>query len=101
MNELGAELDRYRNARQAVREAARADAVARLDHQHRAAGARERVCRGEAGGTGADYEDVDLNLRMSQGAMMSSAVMASSVAEIGWLMNTEGSPWLIDSARRN
>ena len=32
--------------------------------------------------------------------MISNAI-ASSTAEIGWVTNTEESPWLIDSARRN
>ena len=42
----------------------------------------------ETGGTSADYKDVGLNLRTSQGTMMSSAVSASSEAEIGCVKNT-------------
>ena len=33
--------------------------------------------------------------------MMSSAVSASSEAEIGCVKNTDASPWLMESARRN
>ena len=60
MNELGAELDRRGNAGQAAREAAPADPVPRFNDQDGSAGARELRRRGEAGGAGADYEDVGL-----------------------------------------
>src|SRR5262245_3873712 len=101
VNELRAELDRDGQPGNALRLAATPDAFSRLHHEHRATGARERHRGGEARGAGADYEDVDLNRRTSQGAISSSAVMARSVAEIGWVTNTETAPWLMESARRN
>src|SRR5262245_57159874 len=58
VDELCAELDRHRQPRQAPRPAAAADAVARLDYQYRAPGARERIRRREARGTRADYDYV-------------------------------------------
>ena len=58
---------------------------------------------GEAGGTGADDEDVDLGrlLRTSRGTITSSAVIPRNVADSGRDTNTVMSPWLIDRARRN
>ena len=83
MNELGAELDRHRDAGKAACVTAPADPVSCFDQQNGAPGARELRGGGKSGGTGADYEDVDLNRRTSQGTMMSSAVIARKVAEIG------------------
>src|SRR5688500_8209077 len=101
VDELRAELDRHRDRGQTARVAAAADPVPCLDDQDRSAGARELGSRGKAGGAGADYEDISLNLRTSQGTITISAVSASSEAEMGWVRNTEGSPWLMESARRN
>ena len=83
MNEFGAELDRHRQTRQAARVAAPADPVSRFDEQDRSAGARQLRCGGKSRGAGADYEDVGLSLRTSQGMMTSRAVSPSRDAEIG------------------
>src|SRR5262245_4820844 len=103
MNELCTQLDWRGDSRQAARQAAAAQSVSCFDHQDGPASARERIGRGQARGAGADDQDVYafLNRRASQGTMISSAVSASSEAEIGWVMNTVASPWLMDSARRN
>ena len=101
MDEFRAELDRHRNPGKPACVAAPADPVPRFHDKNGASGARELCGCGEAGGAGADYEDVDLNRRTSQGTMMSSAVSASSEAEIGCVKNTDASPWLMESARRN
>jgi hypothetical protein len=60
MNELGAELDRDGQARHAARPAAPADAVARLEDQDRAAGAREHVRGREAGRAGTHHDYIVL-----------------------------------------
>jgi hypothetical protein len=43
MDELGAELDRHCEAGHAARPHASADALARLEHEHRAPGADQRI----------------------------------------------------------
>ena len=58
VDELRAELHRNLEARHAPRPAAAADALARLEDEHGAAGASQLVGRGEAGGTGADDDYV-------------------------------------------
>jgi len=63
VDEFGAELDRHGDARQAVGEAAAADPVSCFKDKNGLARARQLRGRGEAGGAGADYEDVGLNLR--------------------------------------
>ncbi len=83
MDEFRAELHRHRDAGKAACMTAPANPVSCFDQQNRTPGARELRGRGESGGTGADYEDVDLNRRTSQGTMMSSAVSARKEAEIG------------------
>jgi len=58
VDELGAELDRSAQAREAAGPAAAADAAAGLENQHRAAGVRELVGRGEPRGAGANDDYV-------------------------------------------
>jgi hypothetical protein len=54
VDELGAELDRNFEAGHAARPGAAADAVARLEHQHRASCLCQLGRRGESRGAGAD-----------------------------------------------
>ena len=63
MDELGADLDRDVEPGHAAREAAAADPLARLEHQHAAAGARQRIGGGKAGRAGADYDDLRFQRR--------------------------------------
>src|SRR5438067_12011494 len=49
VDELGTELDRDVETRYAARPAAPADPIARLEHEHRAPGARQLIGRGETG----------------------------------------------------
>jgi hypothetical protein len=58
VDELGAELDRYRDSGQAPRIAAPADPRSRFDGQDRPAGTREGRGGGKAGGAGPDDDDV-------------------------------------------
>src|SRR4051812_40633594 len=58
VDELGAELDRDLEARHAARPAAAADALARLQHENRFAGAHELVRGGKARRSGADHNYV-------------------------------------------
>ena len=58
VDELGAELDGDLEAGHAARPAAAADAITGLEHEYRAARARELVRRRQAGGAGADHDDI-------------------------------------------
>jgi hypothetical protein len=59
VDELGAELHRDFEARHAARPAAPADAIARFEDQHGAPGTRQLGRGRQAGGTGADDDDIE------------------------------------------
>ena len=58
VEELGAKLDRNVEARDAARPAAAADALARLEHEHRAPGTRQLIGGGKSRGAGANHHEV-------------------------------------------
>jgi hypothetical protein len=60
MQELGAQFHGNVHAGHARRPAASADARARLEHEYRAAGAREFRRGGEPGGAGADDDYIEV-----------------------------------------
>jgi hypothetical protein len=66
VDELGAELDRSAQAREAARPAAAADAAAGFENQHRAAGVRELVGCGKPRGACPD-DDYFAAQRLAQG----------------------------------